>query len=179
MNTYPFIFRNNEVTILAQLLVKEKVDLPFYIVMSSLLQYDVLTTESDATTRESATEIEDEELENITSMCRTLAESKVILEQIAGKLTKDNLATRVFEATERKLAILEAEQASRKLARGLASTEEIPAGIKFKHKDDLKVLVQEGQYKDWLYIQEPNGTWNLERKATAAEIEVVNRKKSS
>lgn len=178
---YPFSFKNNEVAALGMHLIQTQCPLPFSMIMANLCQYDMLTTESDATTRTRILEIEDKQLEEMRETFEIFAKGKRLLEEHGVDVPDEALATKVFEAAQRKVGIVEAEQATRKLAaEALTATVEkkAPAGLKFKHKGELKVLITEGEDKDWIYCLETDGTtWVKERKATAEELKILERKR--
>lgn len=182
MNTYPFDFRSNEVTKLALSLITHEMPLPFCVVMTTLLHYDIMLTESDASTRENATKMTDEQLENMHKQYDTFANARDKVEEfIQQTLPNEHLTVKVIEAAARKAAIFETEQTSRKLAAEVGDVEfpeDVPSGLRFKHKGELKVLILEGEDKDWLYVLETDGkTWVKERKATPEEIRILERKR--
>ena len=172
---YPFMFKNNEVAALAFNLMQTQCPLPFGMIMANLLQYDLVTTESDATTRTRILELEDEPLEEMRKTFEVFAKGKSLLKEHGVDVPEEALATKVFEGAQRKLGIIEAEQASRKLK----DTGWSPKGRTFydvaSGKDIL--LITEEPYIGWVCIRDEDGKWKKDHEATSEELRKFDKKK--
>lgn len=172
---YPFMFKNNEVAALAYHLMQSQCPLPFSMIMANLVQYDLLTTESDATTRNRLLEVEDEPLEEMRKTFEVFATGKKLLSEHGVDLPDEALATKVFEGAQRKLQIVEAEQASRKLK----DTGWTPTGRTFydvaSGKDIL--LITEEPYVGWVCVKGEDGKWKKDHEASSEELRRFDRKK--
>lgn len=173
--SYPFMFKNNEVSALGMHLIQTQCPLPFAMIMANLLQYDILTTESDATTRAKILEVEDEPLEEMRKTFEVFARGKKLLEDHGVDVPDEALATKVFEGAQRKMQIVEAEQASRKLK----DTGWTPRGRTFwdvaSGRDVL--LITEEPYVGWICHKDESGKWVKDHEATSEELRRFDKKK--
>lgn len=172
---YPFMFKNNEVAALAFNLMQTQCPLPFGMLMANLLQYDLLTTESDATTRTNLLDIEDEPLEEMRKTFEVFAKGKSLLKEHGVDVPEEALATKVFEGAQRKVQIVEAEQASRKLK----DTGWSPKGRQFWDVESGRdiFLITEGPNLGWICVKNEDGKWIKDHEASSEELRKFDRKK--